>query len=132
MPLYLELAPQARQDIDDAILWLKALDSTAATRFTDALTEALATLAVRLQEQLEEHAPLPIDEDASLALSRPILKHLFFTGKTRQRRSSAGVWRLYFDLRDNDQDGKPDTLRVVTIRHGAAAPLWNPRDQDQE
>lgn len=121
----LEIAPQAQNDIEDALSWLRALAPDAPGRFTDALTDAFAFLAVRLQEQIDGKAPLHPDEGASLALARPVFQHRFATGRTR-RRSGSGVWRIFFDLNDRNGDGTPDTLRVLAVRHAAAAPLWNP------
>jgi plasmid stabilization system protein ParE len=36
-------------------------------------------------------------------------------------RRGASAWRVLYDLPDLDGDSKPDTLRVLRVRHGAAA-----------
>ena len=68
--------------------------------------------------------PTQYNEAASLHYSRPIFSHRFQTGKTKAKRSSSGVWYVYFGLADTDGDGHPDTLSVVTISHAARPPLW--------
>jgi len=42
---------------------------------------------------------------------------------------------VFYALVDRDGDGQPDTLSVLSLRHGAAAPLaaaGDPEDQDKE
>ncbi len=49
-------------------------------------------------------------------------------------RRGASAWRVLYDLPYLDGDGKPDTLRVLRVRHGAAArptpEETEPQDED--
>lgn len=62
------------------------------------------------------------DEAATLFYSRPVFQVILRTGAVR-RRSSSGAWRIYYEFRDTDNDGEPDAVRVLAVRHAAARPV---------
>jgi hypothetical protein len=61
--------------------------------------------------------------EASAYWSQPMYRLKVETAKKRARGSSRGLWYVFYALRDNDGDGRVDTLRVYAIRHSAARPL---------
>jgi plasmid stabilization system protein ParE len=131
-PLTLVISQRARERVREATEWLFSLSEEAAERFDAAVQAEMPALCHSVAEQIAGGIRLIPDEDASLAFSRPVYLHLFTTAKKRRRRSPSGTWRVYFDLRDADGDGTPDTLRVLTVRHAAARPLWDVDDGVQD
>lgn len=131
LPLTLDLTAPALAEAADAQNWLLfAQGEQAAERFYAALTRELADLCQSVAERLAGtigglgRLPTP-DGAASLHFSRPVFQHRFTTGpkQRRKRGSSAGLWRVFYALSDKDGDGRPDTLSVLALRHGAAAPF---------
>lgn len=128
-PLLLDFADSGRRDLASARDWLRGFSEEAAARFAVALAACLAETSARLGEKIAAGRPLPApDEAASLTFSRPVYQTVFVTNRKRARRSSAGVWRVFFDLLDTSSSGgsggRADTLRVLAVRHGAAQSLW--------
>jgi plasmid stabilization system protein ParE len=123
-PLTLAVTRRAQERLREATDWLFGLSEDAADRFNAAIQSELPTLCQSVAEQIATGRPPIPDEAASLAFSRPVHMHLITTSK-RRRRSASGAWRIYFDLQDANGDGTPDTLRVLTIRHAAARPIWD-------
>jgi plasmid stabilization system protein ParE len=122
--LSLELTDRAYRDVQSAQDWLRSFPEDAAQRFNGALDAQLDFLCRSLAERLAAEERLSPDEDASLAFSRPVYRHTFHTGRTRQRRSSAGSWRIFYVLLNTKESSDiPDRVRMVAIRHGAARPL---------
>jgi plasmid stabilization system protein ParE len=132
-PLRLQITDTAEERINDSITWLESYSEESAQRFVEALEDALQSLCQQVAHDIARKVPLHTDELASIYYSRPVFMYLVQTGKTRKRRSSAGLWRLYYDITDRDQDGQPDTLRFLSIHHAAARPLWEePRPEQDE
>ena len=104
---------------------LEKLSDDAADRFNDAYDKCLDDLCRKIPEDIEQGFPPTPNEDASLALSRPTYRAKFETTKTRARRSSVGVWYVFFLLLDGNGDRIPETLQVVGIRHGSAPSQWS-------
>lgn len=136
--LALELTAPAKAQTRDARTWLFSLSELAAERFNAALQRELDDLCQSVADRLSGSAaglgrlPMP-DAAASLHFSRPVFQHRFTTaaGK-RKRSSSAGVWRIFYALVDKDGDGRPDTLSVLSLRHGGAAPLAPLADESDD
>ena len=103
---------------------LNRLAPDAAQRFGLAYKICIDGLCQAIPKEIERRFPPTPDENASLALSRPTYRARFETTKKRARRSSTGVWYLFFWLIDGDGDHVPETLRVVTVRHGSAPLMW--------
>ena len=60
--------------------------------------------------------------------SRGEVSHSTLADANRER-----DWRIYYDLADLDRNGQADTLRVLSIHHAAARPLWEePRSEATE
>lgn len=104
------------------------LHEDAAWRFGIAYKGCLDDLCRSIPEDIERGFPPTPNEDASLALSRPTYRAKFETTKKRSRFSSVGVWYMFFWLIDGDGDRVPETLMVVTVRHGSAPSMWKEDD----
>ncbi|WP_395090787.1 hypothetical protein [Armatimonas sp.] len=131
--LRLLVTDTAEERINDAVTWLQGYSEESAQRFVEAMEDALQVLCRQVAADIQQKIPLQTDELASIYYSRPVFMHLLQTGKTRKRRSSAGLWRLYYDIVDQDRDGAPDTLRFLSVYHAAARPLWEePRPEQDE
>ncbi len=126
--------PLSWEESDDAQVVLEEITNKlapeAALRFDVAYQECLKNLCHKIPEDIELGFPPTLNDDASLALSRPTYRARFETTKTRARRSSVGVWYMFFWLLDGDGDHIPETLRVVSVRHGSAPPQWR-EDEDE-
>ncbi|MBC8138283.1 MAG: hypothetical protein H8F28_20585 [Fibrella sp.] len=124
VPLALSYTAKAESNWLTTVEWLREHSEDAAKRFADRLDETLDDLRRIYGVQVaagEMPSPLP-DEGASLQFARPVFQERFRTGKTRQRRSSSGEYRIFYILLDENRDGKIDTLRVYAVRHAAALP----------
>jgi hypothetical protein len=119
VPFSLTFSAEANQSIADAGDWLSGISASAAHRFAVVLPAELADLCARWGQGFH---PLP-DEAATLFFSHPVFVLTVRMRQQRRRRSSAGVWHVLYDVMDVDGDGVPDTLRILTVRHGAARPL---------
>ena len=127
-PLILDFTREGNLSLSQAQTWLKSLSTEAFQRFTTVIGRELTVLC----KECAVNPPTQYNEAASLHYSRPIFSHRFQTGKTKTKRSSSGVWYIYFGLEDTDRDGRPDTLSVVTISHAARPPLWEePHGEDE-
>ena len=120
---------RARADVAATIEALEKLSLDAARRFILAYEEALNGLCRTIPVQAAEKRPLPPDEEASLALSRPTHRMRFQTSAKRNRFSARGVWYVFYWLYDVNRDGMPETLYVVTVRSASASSLWQEADQ---
>lgn len=63
------------------------------------------------------------NETASLRFSRLVYRDRVEVSKSRSRRSSAGLWYVYYTLEDRSNSGKADTLVVASVRHAASQPF---------
>ena len=133
-PLKADFTENGSIDYDLALDWLAQRDQVAAERFNTLFDQTVTDLCRSLVVEIAQGGRpfAQPDETASLAFSRPVYKHRFDLSKKRQRRSSAGVWFVFYFLTDNNKDGIVDTLNIAAIRHGAAAPLWNEKQDDTE
>jgi plasmid stabilization system protein ParE len=130
--LRLEIAPQAAQDIRGARRWQKSISPATEQRFTTRLTALLRNLCSELPEKIATGRPPQRDEKASLGLIRPAFQERFYTGaKKPTRRSSAGVWRVFYALLDADGDNQPEALLVLRVFHAAAELPWERIDQEE-
>lgn len=127
-PLLFTFVPEAQSSVRTTMDWLATFDTAISERFVKALGERLTELC---REGARE-VPSQTHERASLHFSRPVFSARFRTGKASGRRSSAGVWYLFYDLVDHDADGFPDLLRVLAVRHAASAPIWQQNPTDDE
>ena len=127
-PLLLEFAPEALGAIRKTTAWLATFDGEVHNRFARAVREKVVTLC----REAAREVPAQTHEMASLHFSRPVFSARFQTGKTTRKRSSAGVWYLFYDLVDTDADGFPDLLWVLAVRHAAAMSLWQDTQNDGE
>jgi plasmid stabilization system protein ParE len=124
VPLALSYTAKAESHWLSLVEWLREQSDDAAKRFADRLDSTVDDLRRVYAAQIaagETPSPIP-DEGASLQFSRPVYQERFRTSKTRRRRSSAGEYRIFYILLDENKDGKIDTLRVYAIRHAAARP----------
>ena len=126
-PLRLRITEPAEDQLASALSYLTdnvGLD--AAERLNTRLKVELPLLCEQIAREIATvgvpfHAP---DEQASLYFARPVYRLKLETSKTRARRSSTGLWYVYYGLKDSTGQGtKPDTLSVVAIRHSGAPPL---------
>lgn len=109
LPLRVTYTEPAEAEIADAYLWLQTFGLDVAEKWLVGLTEQLESEAellstVSLRRQRAPDAP----EGRELFL-------LLY--RTSGRRGSP--WHIVYELLDEDNDGKTDTLRVVRVRHAA-------------
>ena len=118
---------EAEAEIRSAIDWLDSISSDASERFAIRLREEITALCLILAEEIAQsengRMTRPENAEASIYFSRPVYRHSLETGKHRQRRSSAGLWYIFFAVTDEDADGTPDTLRIFSVRHSARPSL---------
>ena len=131
-PLSYEETDEAQGQVRAAVAALEERDLDAARRFLDTYQNTVETLCREIAEKAGEGRPLPPDEEASLALSRPTHKTRFQTSPKRSRFSARGVWYVFYWLLDVNRDGQPETLRVVTVRSASAPSLWQEADHAGE
>jgi hypothetical protein len=129
IPLSFETSDDAKRIIKDI---LNKLSDDAADRFVDAYEQRINELCRNIPASIEQGFPPSPHEDASLALSRPTYRAKIETSKTRARRSSSGVWYVFFLLIDGDGDRIPETLQVISVRHGSALPMWRTSSPDSD
>lgn len=124
-PLRFEMTAFASSDWRKAIHYLGGYGEEVELRWEAAFAEEIKRLCQDLAEQIASGEGVfdQPDEGASLQFSRPVFQQRFQTGKKKARRSSAGVWRIFYALDDDDKDGTPDTMRVFAIRHAASKPF---------
>lgn len=132
-PLSFEETDEAKAQVSATVNALEDYSSEAADRFLLAYAETVRFLCREIALKAAEGRPLPPDEEASLAFSRPTHKTRFQTSAKRSRFSSQGVWYILYWLLDANRDGMPETLRVARVRSAGAPPMWEePRAEDEE
>ncbi|MDQ2688311.1 MAG: type II toxin-antitoxin system RelE/ParE family toxin [Armatimonadota bacterium] len=107
IPLRIVYTEPAEAELAEAYEWLLTFGLDVAEKWLDGLTKTLEResallAAVSLRRPLAPNAP----EGRELFL-------LLY--RTSGRRGSP--WHIAYDLLDEDDDGKTDTLRIVRIRH---------------
>ncbi|WP_394792812.1 hypothetical protein [Armatimonas sp.] len=127
-PLVLDFSPEGRSALGQAQTWLKSFSTDAFQRFTAKIGQELTALC----KACAVNPPTQPHEQATIYYSRPVFSHRFRTGKTKQKRSSSGVWYVIFDLQDTNGDARPDLLRVVTIFHAASQAPWDTQGDESE
>ena len=130
--LQVRITEEAQQQVLQAREWLGSLSPENEQRFCEVLEQELLQLQAQIGQMLDEGAFPQYHEEASLAFSRRVHQHRFQTGKRRQKRSSRGVWNLFYLLLDLDGDRVFDTIRIISVRHAAAAPLWDVEQKEIE
>ena len=126
MPFSYRFTLDARQSLLDATSFAAQFGPETESAFVRAFAGAVSAAC---DATAPRHA---LDETGSLAFSRPVFLRLFATAKKRTRRSSAGVWRLYYTMEDADSDKKPDQVLILRVAHGAAQPLTAWLDEPHE
>jgi len=124
-PLEITYSRHSEFDLADAIRWLlQTFGEETATHFGVRLEEELTSLAQSIATEIAESGRYraPVHEPASAYFARPVYRHSVSTTKKRARRSSAGLWHVYFELQDRNRRGLPDTLIVHSIQHSASRP----------
>lgn len=110
-------------DLDAAMQFLSQTVGTDYTeRFTEAFGAVMTRACQRIADEIAEQGR-PIDrthENASLRFAAPVYRISVSVSKTRNRRSSAGLWYVFYRLEDVAGIGRADTLFVVAVRHSAA------------
>jgi hypothetical protein len=132
-PLLLDISARANEQIADLAAWFYGQSHESGERFRESIKVEIPTLCQRVADEIAtggRPAFLP-DEAASLAYSRPTYSRIFTTQKKRTRRSASVTFRIIYVLLDADKDGKVDTLSILSVRHGAARPIWDV-DTDEE
>nr|WP_309696632.1 hypothetical protein [Armatimonas sp.] len=132
MQLQVRITEEAQQQVLHAREWLGNLSPEYEERFCKVLEQELLQLTERVGQMLEEGAFPQYHEEASLAFSRRVHQYRFRTGKRRQKRSSSGIWNLFYMLLDLDGDRVFDTIRIISVRHAASAPLWDTEQTEGE
>ena len=127
--LLLDFSAEGKANLTSARAWLRSFSPEASQRFS---TKAVQELGKLCRQYAAVPPPHPMNEAASIFYARPVFGHRFQTGKTTRKRSASGVWYVFFDLRDMDGDGRPDMLRVLSIRHASAPLLWEESRDDDE
>jgi len=130
-PLRFEMTAFASSDWRKAVHYLGVFGEEVELRWEAAFSEEIKRLCQNIADQLASQDGVfdQPDEGASLQFARPVFQQRFQTGRKKVRRSSAGVWRIFYALDDDDKDGQPDTLRVYAIRHAASKPFPDFEDE---
>lgn len=132
-PLFLDLEPRAESELDVAMTYLsQSIGTDYAERFTAEAGRVLKEACHDIAEEIVSHGKpsSPMHEAASVRFSRPIYRLDVAVTKARARRSSAGLWYVFYALEDRANIGRPDTLAVVAVRHSAARPFGVEEDAD--
>ncbi|WP_395138414.1 hypothetical protein [Armatimonas sp.] len=127
-PLALDISPEVAREILKARDWLLTVSRSVAQRFAMVLDQELKALC----KACAVNPPTQPHEQATIYYSRPVFSHRFQTGKTKQKRSSSGVWYVIFDLQDTSSDTRPDLLRVITIFHAASQAPWDSQGEEDD
>lgn len=113
-------------DFDSAMQFLSQTNGTDyAERFTEAFGATIGRTCQRIADEIADNGK-PFDrthENASLRFAAPVYRLSVSVSKTRNRRSSAGLWYVFYRLEDVAGIGRADTLFVVAVRHSAAQPF---------
>lgn len=134
VPLSLSYTQKALASVTHALLYLDGFGDDIAERFNTRLEEAIDSARERIAREIaEEGEPFDgLDEIASLQWSQPVYRLKVQTGKSRARRSSAGLWYVFYSLHDTNGDGVADLIRIHQVRHSAARPLSVEGDVDAD
>lgn len=133
-PLFLDFSADGLAELDAAIAFLSdSLGSEYAERLTSVMGSVVAAACLRIAGQIVENGR-PFDarnETASLRFARPVYRERVEMSKSRSRRSSAGLWYVYYSLEDRHRSGNADTLVIVAVRHAASQPftIQSPADE---
>lgn len=113
-------------DFDAVVQFLSQTNGTDYTeRFTEAFGAVMTEACQRIADEIAEQGR-PYDrthENASLRFAAPVYRLSVSVSKTRNRRSSAGLWYVFYRLEDIAGIGHADTLSIVAVRHSAAQPF---------
>lgn len=116
-------ADAADADIEAAYGWIASRDFAAAERW-------LAGLRAALLQRAEEHAVLPgrrhVAPDADNFPGRDLRVLRYPT------QSGSAAWRVLYELRDEDNDGEPDTLLVAYVRSASRPAPDSPAPTDAD
>ena len=95
------------------------------TRFIERYDTAMRELCQSIAEEIAESDRYHkrVDAPASAYNSRPAYRLDLQTTTKRARRSSTGLWYVYYTIDDADGDGKPDTVTVYSIEQSASQPF---------
>ena len=122
-PLFLDMTADGTADFDAAVQFLSQTNGTEyAERFTIALGVIIEKTCQRVADEIAENGR-PFDqthEAASLRFAAPVYRLSVLVSKARGRRSSVGLWYVFYRLRDVAGIGHADTLFVVAVRHSVA------------
>ena len=110
MTFRIEFTDVADMEVQDTFLWLLGRSPEHADRWQAGLEEAIHSLA-----QFPTRCPLAPESDA---FDVPVRQLLY------------GSYRILFTVVDADDDGTPDTARILHIRHGARRWLNETREPD--
>lgn len=125
-PLAVDLSEAGGADISNAVAFLSnSVSEDYAEQFTKTVAATLGVLCRRVADEIADGGrPYdPIHEAASLRYSRPVYREKVETSRSRARRSSSGLWYIFYTLEDRTSLGYADTLVVIAVRHSAAAPF---------
>ena len=128
MKLYLDFTEPALIELSAAGESVRSYQGDeAAERFSRIVSEEIADLLERLAEEIAESVtgkPFdPLNAAASVYWSQPVYRLVIETSARRARRSGAGRWHAYYALQDVAGQGKPDTVKMLAIRHSASLPI---------
>ncbi len=133
-PLYFDITTDGDSDLDAAMQFLSQTNGTDyAERFTEAFGAIMTEACQRVADEIAGQGR-PYDrthENASLRFTAPVYRLSVSASKTRNRRSSIGLWYVFYRLEDVAGIGRADTLFVVAVRHSAAQP-FTLEDADNE
>lgn len=127
-PLYFDFSDPAEAEMTAAGKGIRArLGDEAAETFGVNLAAAFTKETARLAEEIAENVtgkPFdPVDPDASAHFSQSVYRLRIETARRRARRNSAGLWYAYYVLLNVAGQGKPDTMKLLALRHSAARPI---------
>lgn len=95
----IEFTDVAEMEVQDTLLWLLGHSPEHADRWQQGLEKAISSLT-----ELPARCPLAPEGDAFVVEVRQLLYRSY---------------RILFTLVDADEDGVPDTVRILHVRHGA-------------
>jgi plasmid stabilization system protein ParE len=106
----IEFTDAADMEVQDTFLWLLGRSPEQADRWQAGLEQAVNSLT-----QFPGRCPLAPESDA---FAVPVRQLLY------------GSYRVLFTLVDSDDDGAPDTVRILHVRHGARRLLSQETEPD--
>lgn len=120
------MSPKGEADFDAVVQFLSVTNGTEyVERFTEEFGKVISETCQRVAQELDENGK-PFDrpnEGASLRFAAPVYRVDISTGKKRARRSSAGLWYVFYRLEDIAGIGRADTPSIVAVQHSAAQPF---------